>query len=98
MAKDAKLYNESNLTDTDRWEIAVRYLRYCINLCFYRIMSAQRDGKSRADLIPQMHELSALRAYLMCIQTDDELIKVLYEMERDPELYDLIMLLGYDKR
>lgn len=97
MPKDAKLYNESNLTDADRWEIAVRYLRYCINLCFYRILSAQRAGKNSKELIPEMHELSALHAYLMCIQTDSELIKVLYEMEKDPVLYDLLMTLGWDK-
>ena len=98
MSKDAKLYNESNLTDTDRWEIAIRYLRYCINLCYYRLLAAKRGGKSMTDLIPEMHEISALQAYLMCIGTDTELIKALYEMEKDPVFYDLLMELGWDKR
>lgn len=97
MEKDAKLYNESNLTDTDRWEISMRYLRFCINLTFYRLLSDKRAGKSNADLIPRMHEISALQAYLACIETDGELIKILYEMEEDPEYYDLIMQFGYDK-
>lgn len=97
MSEDAKLYSENNLTDTDRWEISVRYLRYCINLCGYRLLSAQRAGKSHTDRISLMHELSALQAFLKCIEADSELIKVLYEMEEDPELHDLLMKLGYDK-
>lgn len=96
MAKDVKLYNESNLTDTDRWEISMRYLRFCINLCFARIVDLTNEGKNPEDLVAEMHDLSSLRAFLKCIDTDSELIHILYEMENDPK-YDKIMSLGWDK-
>lgn len=100
MAKDFKVYDESNLTNADRWEITVRYLRFYINKTLFLILSAQEQGKNINDKYVQrrVYRLSTLKAFLKCIDTDNELINSLHEMEEDPETYEALMEIGYDKQ